>query len=181
MSWTQHSQQKLIDPLNSTRVGIFLLGVEMLRTVDFDISLKICLKSAWKWAKIPFLETITSPDARIRIPWQNIESRLYTLSTSLGCCSIDICKGVRIKDKSMVRMSGWGIFNQEWTSQTITGQRDLHQVAHTYWDQLCHWDQQSRDGTTKEQRTTEWLKPTLKPQNGTDLQHLHSVPISGNV
>ena len=82
--------QKLIDPLNSTRVGIFLLGVEMLRTVDFDISLKICLKSAWKWAKIPFLETITSSDARIRIPWQNIESRLYTLSTSLGCCSIDI-------------------------------------------------------------------------------------------
>ena len=62
----------------------------MLRTVDFDISLKICLKSAWKWAKIPFLETITSSDARIRIPWQNIESRLYTLSTSLGCCSIDI-------------------------------------------------------------------------------------------
>ena len=92
-----------------------------------------------------------------------------------------MCKGVRIKDKSMVRMSGWGISNQEWTSQTITGQRDLHQVAHTYWDQLSHWDQQSRDGRTKEQRTTEWLEPTLKPQNGTDLQHLHSVPISGNV
>ena len=54
----------------------------MLRTVDFDISLKICLKSAWKWGEIPFLETITSSDARIRIAWQNIESRLYTLSTS---------------------------------------------------------------------------------------------------
>ena len=62
----------------------------MLRTVDFDISLKICLKSVWKWAKIPFLETVTSSAARIRIPWQNIESRLYTLSTSLGCYSIDI-------------------------------------------------------------------------------------------
>ena len=89
ISWMQHSQ-KLIDPLNSTRVGIFLLGVEMLRTVDFDISFKICPKSAWKWGEISFLETITSSDARIRIPWQNIESRLYTLSTSLGCCSIDI-------------------------------------------------------------------------------------------
>ena len=40
--------------------------------------------------EIPFLETITSSDARIRIPWQNIESRLYTLSTSLGYGSIGI-------------------------------------------------------------------------------------------
>ena len=31
------------------------------------------------------------------------------------------CKGVRIKDKSTVHMSGWGIFNQGWTSKTITG------------------------------------------------------------
>ena len=57
-------------------------------------------------------------------------------------------------------------------------QRDLHQVVHTYWDQLGQWDQQSRGGHTKEHtteligtysQTTEWNRSsalTLGPYFG---------------